>query len=119
MYDDFAEDAWIGTHVGYEDESTHRTFSRPFACQTLASPWASHATKFSQVHPAWRPSNAVRSEEHTSELQSRRDLVCRLLLEKKKKYNRLDPVAVPRDHPGPLAVDFQHHCFILSRVARY
>src|SRR5438067_8072515 len=28
---------------------------------------------------------AVRSEEHTSELQSRFDLVCRLLLEKKKK----------------------------------
>src|SRR5438874_7206584 len=28
---------------------------------------------------------ALRSEEHTSELQSRRDLVCRLLLEKKKK----------------------------------
>src|SRR5204863_10210411 len=27
-----------------------------------------------------------RSEEHTSELQSRRDLVCRLLLEKKKTY---------------------------------
>src|SRR5690349_23031069 len=29
----------------------------------------------------------LRSEEHTSELQSRRDLVCRLLLEKKKKRN--------------------------------
>src|SRR5438874_10675250 len=28
--------------------------------------------------------DSVRSEEHTSELQSRRDLVCRLLLEKKK-----------------------------------
>src|SRR5690554_7693738 len=28
--------------------------------------------------------NAMRSEEHTSELQSRRHLVCRLLLEKKK-----------------------------------
>src|SRR5438105_11113640 len=28
----------------------------------------------------------ARSEEHTSELQSRVDLVCRLLLEKKKKY---------------------------------
>src|SRR5690349_23484521 len=27
----------------------------------------------------------LRSEEHTSELQSRRDLVCRLLLEKKKR----------------------------------
>src|SRR5690349_22521814 len=30
------------------------------------------------------PSTRMRSEEHTSELQSRRDLVCRLLLEKKK-----------------------------------
>src|SRR5438874_8199173 len=29
--------------------------------------------------------DVLRSEEHTSELQSRRDLVCRLLLEKKKK----------------------------------
>src|SRR2546428_1717352 len=29
-----------------------------------------------------------RSEEHTSELQSRSDLVCRLLLEKKKKYTQ-------------------------------
>ena len=28
---------------------------------------------------------AIRSEEHTSELQSHHDLVCRLLLEKKKK----------------------------------
>src|SRR3712207_7741714 len=32
---------------------------------------------------AWKE----RSEEHTSELQSRQYLVCRLLLEKKKKYN--------------------------------
>src|SRR6266496_1142874 len=30
-----------------------------------------------------------RSEEHTSELQSRRDLVCRLLLEKKKKIKKI------------------------------
>src|SRR5690349_23105491 len=30
-----------------------------------------------------------RSEEHTSELQSRRDLVCRLLLEKKKKQRKI------------------------------
>src|SRR5207302_7687514 len=30
----------------------------------------------------------IRSEEHTSELQSRENLVCRLLLEKKKKKNR-------------------------------
>src|SRR5699024_11518024 len=32
----------------------------------------------------WLRSKATRSEEHTSELQSRFDLVCRLLLEKKK-----------------------------------
>src|SRR2546422_5602385 len=32
------------------------------------------------------PRSAERSEEHTSELQSRLHLVCRLLLEKKKKY---------------------------------
>src|SRR5699024_11930350 len=32
-----------------------------------------------------RGKSSVRSEEHTSELQSRFDLVCRLLLEKKKK----------------------------------
>src|SRR5258705_7584114 len=33
-------------------------------------------------------SGATRSEEHTSELQSLRHLVCRLLLEKKKKNNQ-------------------------------
>src|SRR2546430_8909672 len=33
-----------------------------------------------------RPSLAPRSEEHTSELQSQSNLVCRLLLEKKKKH---------------------------------
>src|SRR5699024_11261259 len=34
---------------------------------------------------------AARSEEHTSELQSRFDLVCRLLLEKKKTGECADP----------------------------
>src|SRR5437588_6373980 len=33
---------------------------------------------------------ATRSEEHTSELQSHSDLVCRLLLEKKKKKRQAD-----------------------------
>src|SRR5206468_10913607 len=33
------------------------------------------------------PSSSPRSEEHTSELQSRSELVCRLLLEKKKQHN--------------------------------
>src|SRR5690349_22247705 len=38
-----------------------------------------------QIHREWP---VGRSEEHTSELQSRRDLVCRLLLEKKKNKER-------------------------------
>src|SRR5690349_23707701 len=38
--------------------------------------------------PGARSVPAQRSEEHTSELQSRRDLVCRLLLEKKKQSER-------------------------------
>src|SRR5438477_8531570 len=45
--------------------------------------------------PSWRirlkspvPFGILRSEEHTSELQSHVNLVCRLLLEKKKKKNK-------------------------------
>src|SRR2546425_6607818 len=38
-------------------------------------------------HDALRAALSHRSEEHTSELQSLAYLVCRLLLEKKKKYN--------------------------------
>src|SRR5258707_2913332 len=36
-------------------------------------------------------SASIRSEEHTSELQSRQYLVCRLLLEKKKKNLDIEP----------------------------
>src|SRR5206468_10734656 len=50
----------------------------------------------SQLYTARRDRSAVnsamcgrRSEEHTSELQSRSDIVCRLLLEKKKVYVRM------------------------------
>src|SRR6267378_5412949 len=39
----------------------------------------------------------ARSEEHTSELQSRRDLVCRLLLEKKKK-KRYHDYKIKKNH---------------------
>src|SRR5260221_4318710 len=39
-----------------------------------------------------------RSEEHTSELQSHSDLVCRLLLEKKKKAHSTNAVPVLFDH---------------------
>src|SRR5687768_17782571 len=43
-------------------------------------------TSFRAGRPChWRTDDPKRSEEHTSELQSRLHLVCRLLLEKKKK----------------------------------
>src|SRR5207247_7454689 len=44
-------------------------------------------------------SDSRRSEEHTSELQSRVDLVCRLLLEKKKKKEQHNKQH--RDEPAP------------------
>src|SRR5699024_11845280 len=48
-----------------------------------------------------------RSEEHTSELQSRFDLVCRLLLEKKKKKTMKTHIAEeqPEDHTIPDITD--------------
>src|SRR2546422_8473763 len=53
------------------------------AASRFAATTSSTNTKSRVVLPS--PKN-VRSEEHTSELQSRLHLVCRLLLEKKKNY---------------------------------
>src|SRR5690606_40376809 len=50
----------------------------PWICPTTACGLSALPTSCTQ-------SSATRSEEHTSELQSRENLVCRLLLEKKKK----------------------------------
>src|SRR5688572_31747687 len=41
----------------------------------------------------------ARSEEHTSELQSQSNLVCRLLLEKKKTYPSSPPPPLPTNSP--------------------
>src|SRR5947207_10102017 len=45
---------------------------------------------------SWAFQGRVRSEEHTSELQSHSDLVCRLLLEKKKERFLLAALALVR-----------------------
>src|SRR2546430_7832184 len=47
--------------------------------------------------PAGLPGR-LRSEEHTSELQSQSNLVCRLLLEKKKKYHTPLYLLAPEYH---------------------
>src|SRR5690349_23889031 len=56
----------------------------------LVDEFRGHATALVQVNepPSSEAPRRLRSEEHTSELQSRRDLVCRLLLEKKKKKTK-------------------------------
>src|SRR5690349_23679120 len=54
-----------------------------------------------------------RSEEHTSELQSRRDLVCRLLLEKKKKQPVSMYLPLLVDHTIYLLISssyYKHNC---------
>src|SRR2546427_7946024 len=43
---------------------------------------------FGPIRPGGKPERPKRSEEHTSELQSQSNLVCRLLLEKKKKNKK-------------------------------
>src|SRR3954467_12052951 len=48
-----------------------------------------------------------RSEEHTSELQSHDNLVCRLLLEKKNKHNKTTPLSTYSSSPTPHRPD-QH-----------
>src|SRR2546422_8002681 len=64
-------------------------------CESPGCPGRIAGSDFCDSAASWhRPKSAanrcaLRSEEHTSELQSRLHLVCRLLLEKKKKIGRI------------------------------
>src|SRR5690349_22904100 len=80
--------------IGKAEPLEHR---RPVTfAEVLVEQWP--ATTKARLRPFLQPAGTgehpvqllalPRSEEHTSELQSRRDLVCRLLLEKKKKNKR-------------------------------
>src|SRR5438874_3795933 len=85
--DDIAEDIIrdVGTHLvvglplglGKANHIVNALYARAAADRTIS------LTLFSAL------TLEKRSEEHTSELQSRRDLVCRLLLEKKKKKTQI------------------------------
>src|SRR5438034_8644567 len=61
-----------------------------------ANPPASALSKAKRSAPSAVAPSAKRSEEHTSELQSHSDLVCRLLLEKKKKKTRGTKITTTR-----------------------
>src|SRR5262249_57659465 len=60
--------------------------ARPHARAGLGPDGRARGPRFLKAWEGTRPA-AARSEEHTSELQSLTNLVCRLLLEKKKKKN--------------------------------
>src|SRR3712207_7342228 len=79
----------------------YTTLFRSPRIDSIASTWAESASLTFTAWPAWSPARVatsaatstserassiarMRSEEHTSELQSRQYLVCRLLLEKKQ-----------------------------------
>src|SRR5437773_11401293 len=66
----------------------------PILWRLLARPAGREELRPEQRLPENRSSS--RSEEHTSELQSHHDLVCRLLLEKKKKKNILNKYIINR-----------------------
>src|SRR2546429_6718648 len=57
-----------------------------------------------------------RSEEHTSELQSRLHLVCRLLLEKKKTSLVLIPTVISDAHTPYAALDSSQLCPSLEQI---
>src|SRR5437588_1008976 len=64
----------------------------PSGARRVTAHAASRATTRSMCARRSGVTTAHRSEEHTSELQSHSDLVCRLLLEKKKKNNNASRV---------------------------
>src|SRR3712207_7666026 len=75
--------SWPSRSSPLQGARLHGTPSRALAASkawvaVVASTWSTRRSYHSQA-------NDPRSEEHTSELQSRQYLVCRLLLEKKKR----------------------------------
>src|SRR5262249_62381136 len=71
--------------------SCSRTSDLPRAPEKLPAPWPQTARRSPSSVEGTAPTVTAlrfRSEEHTSELQSLTNLVCRLLLEKKKKRDK-------------------------------
>src|SRR5438067_10533632 len=64
----------------------YTTLFRSLGCGAVSARRAAARGRDPALSPALRACALPRSEEHTSELQSRFDLVCRLLLEKKNTH---------------------------------
>src|SRR5438874_4832995 len=94
----------------FNDTATTEIYTLSLHDALPISPRISSATRpgrpsahpFSSSSPTIASWKSMRSEEHTSELQSRRDLVCRLLLEKKKDMSASAPEEARISEPyGP------------------
>src|SRR5438270_7371528 len=72
----------------------YTTLFRSYLMEFVGEAWPRRA--------GWASSVSPRSEEHTSELQSQSNLVCRLLLEKKKSRQRIDSVSSRHSSPPGL-----------------
>src|SRR5690606_39829774 len=88
--------AWYSRNTYLETNLNHpgrvQVDGHPLDLSTLSMPAYIYSSREDHIVP-WRSAYA-RSEEHTSELQSRENLVCRLLLEKKKHAVEVpDPTA--------------------------
>src|SRR5690349_6831439 len=93
------KEAEVVVERSFKTEAVHQGYIEPHACLVSVAGdgkvtvWSSSQGQFMvramcslmSGTPQSDISEHMRSEEHTSELQSRRDLVCRLLLEKKKR----------------------------------
>src|SRR2546430_12273474 len=77
------------------------------------APWASEVRSRDRLRAAGNYGRCHRSEEHTPELQSQSNLVCRLLLEKQKKL-LADPYAALRLGPESIPFTLLPYCLALS-----
>src|SRR5256885_5540331 len=91
----FPTSACAGVGTATVTASTHSSSAPSAGCATVSSCFATSAAR----------AGFLRSEEHTSELQSPCNLVCRLLLEKKKKIVQLTGSDKPRYHDPILSTE--------------
>src|SRR3712207_8389723 len=99
---------WLGA-PGATEPGNSASATRPPRSLASGAPTATHRSRHADRSTCLRPGH--RSEEHTSELQSRQYLVCRLLLEKKKTctiprriYTSQPPSSPLPPDPSPIGI---------------
>src|SRR2546427_8595774 len=80
----------VPTSATFCERATWRTAAMSRSSRSPATASGTRSLSLTAGVPSRGEYLKVRSEEHTSELQSQSNLVCRLLLEKKKKENNVN-----------------------------